>query len=105
MQWKAVYLNLYVIVGHCHYMLTGSESSSITLQPGLPSCPNNVAHVTCRFIYITGQLIRHGAAEFQTDTDTDAKITDMQQLLSLLVMFFNLKSGTVMPRWDFRKRC
>lgn len=71
------------------------------------ACPlaSAASYDACRFIYITGQLIRHGAAEFQTDTDADTRVTDMQQLLSLLVLFYNLKSGTVMPRWEFWKRC
>lgn len=51
-----------------------------------------------RIIYSMGQLIRHGATQLQTEAETDdPKTAEIQQLLTLLVLFYNLKPGTEMP--------
>ena len=51
--------------------------------------------MACRFLFIVGQLVRHGANTLQSRASTDSPTGDMKQLLAILVSFYNLPSGSL----------
>ena len=50
--------------------------------------------VHCRFLFIVGQLVRHRANTLQVNT-TDCPSTDINQLLTILISFYNLPLGSL----------
>lgn len=48
-----------------------------------------------RFLFIVGQLVRHGGGILQGNTLTDSPTTDNKQLLAILVSFYNMPKGSL----------
>ncbi|KAL3141175.1 hypothetical protein ABBQ38_003518 [Trebouxia sp. C0009 RCD-2024] len=48
-----------------------------------------------RFLFIVGQLVRHGGGILQGSTLTDSPTVDIKQLLAILVSFYNMPKGSL----------
>lgn len=51
-----------------------------------------------RFLFVVGQLVRHGGGILQGSAPADSRTGDIKQLLAILVSFFNLPTGSLKGR-------
>ena len=52
-------------------------------------------HCHSRFLFVVGQLVRHGAGILQGSAPADSPIGDIKQLLAVLISFYKLPKSTL----------